>query len=61
MNTVRKICLVATILIIVFHFYSLDYYELTSDKNTNHYLGILGMLLLATSFIFGFLEKNEDK
>lgn len=61
MNTVRKICLVATIVIIVFHLYSLDYNELTSNKNTNHYLGILAMGFVGTSFFFGFLEKNEDK
>ena len=60
MKYIHKICFATTIVIIVFHIFNLNYSDLTSDENTNHYLGILAMVLLATSFIFGFLEKNEN-
>lgn len=43
-----------------YHIINLDYNDLRLHVNKNHYLGILAMLLVATSFFIGII-KNKKK
>ena len=61
MKTFRIICLLATIVIILFHLFNINYSNLSSKSNTSHYIGLFAMILVANGFIFGILKKNKNE
>jgi len=59
MKTFRIICLIACLLIIVYHFYNIDYEDLRFKTNKTHYLGIFAMVLVGMSFLLGIIKDRK--
>ncbi|MGC4039752.1 MAG: hypothetical protein QM710_02865 [Flavobacterium sp.] len=61
MKTFRIICLMACIIIIGFHLYSIDYEDLRFKTNATHYLGIFAMVLIGLSMLLGIIKDRKPK
>jgi len=61
MKNFRIVCLIACLAIIVFHFANIDYQDLRFRANKFHYMGIVAMLLVGTSFLIGILKDRNNK
>ncbi len=59
MKTFRIFALVACVLILGYHCYSLDYQDLRFRINKTHYLGILAMVLVGLSFVLGIIKDRK--
>lgn len=58
MKTFRIICIIASAVIILYHFYSIDYEDLRFKTNGRHYMGIVAMLLVGTSMLLGVIKDK---
>ena len=50
MKNINVFGLIGALIILGYHIFNLDYNDLRFHVNQNHYLGIIAMLLVATSF-----------
>jgi hypothetical protein len=52
--------LIGALIILGYHIFNLDYNDLRFHVNQNHYLGIIAMLLVATSFFIGIIKNKKN-
>ncbi len=61
MKTFRIVAFIAALALIVFHLFNLDYQDLRFSTNSQHYLGIVAMTLVALSFLLGIIKDRKGK
>ncbi|WP_264521027.1 hypothetical protein [Flavobacterium sp. N1994] len=61
MKTFRIICFIASIALIGIHFYEIDYNNLSSSENKNHYLGIASMTMIGFLFLTQIIKERKKE
>lgn len=59
MKQFRKIGFILTLLMIGYHLYALDYDDLRFASNRFHYMQLVVMILIASSFLLGILKDRK--
>lgn len=60
MKNINVFGLIGALIILGYHIVNLDYNDLRFHVNKNHYLGIIAMLLVATSFFIGIIKNKKN-
>ncbi|WP_445452383.1 hypothetical protein [Flavobacterium sp. 25HG05S-40] len=61
MKTFKIVGLIACILLLGYHIFSLDYQDLRFKTNKFHYMQIVAMSLIAMTFLLGINKDRKNK